>query len=398
MKVCLLATSFPRFAYGDSACGNFVYELSQALAEHMQIKVIAPHAPGARIKELFGQVEVNRFVYFWPRQLQRVAYGEKGIIENLKSSPFAWIQLPLFLAMFFWKGWRITKDCDLIHAHWIITGLLAVVIKKLRHIPVVLTVHNAGLRHYPGWLRRQVLKKVDYVISPHPELTEKIRQYKKTHWAEIPNMINFNALTQRRENDHITQIKSQWGIKEEQIVTFIARLVDWKDPLTFVKALPHVIKEEDKVKFLLIGGGPLMPEIKKLVAILGIQHYIILTGPTTQVPAFLSISHIFVTLSPIENIWSTTLIEAMIAGIPCIVTRAGSTEKVLTHLRNAYLIPVKDEEALAGAIIRLLRDSTLRERLVAGAKELLETKGFSRDTIINQTLKVYRSVLEQNNQ
>ena len=100
MKICILATSFPRWAAGDGANGNFVYQIARALSGQVRVAVVAPHDRDALVKEDIDGIEVRRFRYVLPSRLQRLAYGEKGIIENLSKSTFVKAQVPLFMAAF----------------------------------------------------------------------------------------------------------------------------------------------------------------------------------------------------------------------------------------------------------------------------------------------------------
>lgn len=386
MRVCVLATSFPRFRKGDGACGNFVNNLVQALSKEIDISVVAPHDHGAKIRDKFNDVCVFRFRYFFPSKLERLAYGEKGIIENLGKNFFLILQVPFFLFFFLLKTWQVSRGCDLIHANWVITGAIALIVKRLLNIPVVLTVHNTRLRHFPKWLTRYVVGKVDIVISPHPELTEIVRAFGKKRLVEIPNMIDFDEFGPKRD---VSRVRKELGIKDEMVVTYVARLVEWKDPWTFVRSIPHVINKLKNVKFLLIGGGTLENDLRQLIKELGIEKYAVITGQRNDIGAILEISDVFAALSTVENIWSMTVVEAMTAGVACIITRAGSTGEVLDHLKNSYLIPPKDERALAEGILRLLKDEKLRKGLSDCAKGLMVKTGIGRENIIAKTLEVY---------
>ncbi len=389
MKICVLTTSFPRYAKGDGAHGNFVFSLVRALSETCEVTLVAPHAPGSKTREIFGGITVIRFRYFFPARLEHLAYGEKGIIENLKFNYFLILQIPFFLFFFLLKTWQVSKNCDLIHANWIISGAIALVVKFLRKTPVVLTVHNTRLRHFPRWLTRYVVKKVDTVISPHPELTDIVQSFGKKQVVEIPNMIDFDTHATPAD---ISQLRREFGIKDEMVITFVARLVAWKDPRTFIMSIPYVIRELRHVKFLVVGGGPLENELRQTVKDLGIQKHVVITGRRNDVGSILAISDVFVALSTIENIWSVTIVEAMNADIPCIITRAGSTEKILTHLETAYLIPPADRRGLAKGIVRLFGDDALRATLSQQAKNLIQKSGVVKKDIILKTLDLYNQM------
>ena len=71
-----------------------------------------------------------------------MCYGS-GIPTNLKNSYWAKGQLPLLLLAFLVNTLRVARRCDVIHAHWSLTGLVAVLAGKLLNKPVVLMMHGA---------------------------------------------------------------------------------------------------------------------------------------------------------------------------------------------------------------------------------------------------------------
>jgi L-malate glycosyltransferase len=393
VKVCVLATSFPRREKTDKACGNFIYTLTQALSDTIDYRIVAPHALGIKTHEHYGQTKIFRFKYIWPENFQTLAYGDKGIIENLKTNPICFLSIPFFLVSFFVMTLRVAKKCDLIHANWVITGAIGIFAGRLLKKPVVLTVHNTRLRHFPRWFSRYVINHVDLVLSPHPELTQIIRSFGKKELIEIPNMIDFSACSESSEADRITK---EFQLEGHFVVTFVARLVGWKDPLTFIRAIPHVIKKIENIKFLFVGAGPLERDSRQLIQELGIEKHVIMTGGRNDVISILGQSDLFTALSTVENIWSMTVIEAMTSKVPCIITRAGSTETALKHLENAFLISPGDERELATAILSLYENSNLRKKITLNAVQLLKDKGFSKKQIIERTRNAYNQVALRN--
>jgi glycosyltransferase involved in cell wall biosynthesis len=86
------------------------------------------------------------------------------------------------------------------------------------------------------------------------------------------------------------------------------------------------------------------------------------------------------------------VLEAMACGVPCITTNAPGCRDAVRHEDNGLLVPIKDAEALAEAIIRLLQNPNERRRMGAWGRERAE-KEFNQEIIIQQTLDVYREML-----
>src|SRR3989338_6473945 len=141
-NVLVLATTFPRWKNDTEP--NFVYTLSNLLAKKgYNITVLAPHHYKAKKFELMGNIKVYRFPYFYPLKFQKLCY-EGGILENLKKSFLAKIQVPfLLISEYFYTIKLIKKEkIDIIHAHWLLPqGFVAAIIKKLYKISFVSTAH-----------------------------------------------------------------------------------------------------------------------------------------------------------------------------------------------------------------------------------------------------------------
>ena len=93
-----------------------------------------------------------------------------------------------------------------------------------------------------------------------------------------------------------------------------------------------------------------------------------------------------------EEAQSRTAPEALCLGKPIIACRVGGLPEVVDHEKTGLLVPRKDPEALAEAMIRLAKDATLRKQFSAAAAEEGK-KRFSLDARMKQTLDVYEKVL-----
>jgi glycosyltransferase involved in cell wall biosynthesis len=89
-----------------------------------------------------------------------------------------------------------------------------------------------------------------------------------------------------------------------------------------------------------------------------------------------------------------TIAEAMHMRVPCIITRAGQTERVFTHLQDSYLVEPENEAQLAEAIIYVLSREDKRKQLIQGALALLQRRGKDTESIMQRTLALYQAVLD----
>jgi glycosyltransferase involved in cell wall biosynthesis len=142
---------------------------------------------------------------------------------------------------------------------------------------------------------------------------------------------------------------------------FAARLVDFKDPITFILA-SQLLPQHN---FTVAGDGELLNECKKLA---GPNVTFLGWVPQKIVNERMLESDLFCQLSPVENVWSSSMILAMKCQKAIICTDVGYTAKFLKDGIHALLIPARNEKSLANAIVKLEEDS-LRHTLAANAHQ-----------------------------
>ncbi len=388
MKICILSTSYPRSK--DDHWVPFMHYWAKELAKTEDVTVVTSGGMGAQDYEERDNVKIFRFNYFYPKSLQRLTY-RGGMRESFKKEFLAKIQVPFFMLAFIIKSFRVARKSDVINAHWTLSGIAAIPIKIFLKKPVVLTEHGGGIRGLPKWINRLVLKRMDVVASAHYDMIESIRQMDISNVADVKNFLDEEKFL---KNHDTALIKKELGIKGENIVTFIGRFEEFKDPLTFVNAIGYLAKTAKNVRFIIAGDGHLKEEIRIRIAELGIEKRVIMPGPSSNVDRYLAISDIFVACSPVENCFSTTILEAMLSKVPCIITKAGMTKKFFGHKKDAFLVEKKSPELLAKAILYLLKNAKLRKYLSENGLNFLERHGFRNRAIREKIMKIFEDVVK----
>jgi glycosyltransferase involved in cell wall biosynthesis len=169
MKVCLAATTFPRYP-GDGQ-GAFIWELARALRRAgVDVHVVALHTPGAKTHEVMDGICVTRPRYWWPEGAESLRREGGGLPMTLRKYPLARLQLPLFLARHSAAIGQVARRCDLVHAHWTLSGGAALLGRWAFRKPLLVTVHGSDIfqvpRHPAGAaLTRAILKRADRVTA-----------------------------------------------------------------------------------------------------------------------------------------------------------------------------------------------------------------------------------------
>lgn len=173
-------------------------------------------------------------------------------------------------------------------------------------------------------------------------------------------------------------------------VGFVARLVEVKGVSTLVDVIRILNTEDPRVQFDVMGDGPL----RSLVVDAHLEHCRLWgERPRTEVLDTLRSIHIALFLSPVENVPSNALMEALALGKAIIATNVGDTPNFLSDQRNALLCP-QDPTAIATAVSGLSRNPELYDRLTRGALELAAS--YSWEAVATRHVAFYTSLLGSN--
>ena len=170
-----------------------------------------------------------------------------------------------------------------------------------------------------------------------------------------------------------------------------AALVPQKGHRFLVAAAARVVREVPDTRFLIIGEGELRHALEHQARGLGLERHLFLTGFRSDAMALVKSLDIFVVSSLTEAL-GTAVLEAMACRRPVVATRAGSIPETIVDGETGLLVPPQDDDALAAAIVRLLRDDDLRARLAEAGRARVEAE-FSVERVIERTLDAYRRFL-----
>lgn len=147
-----------------------------------------------------------------------------------------------------------------------------------------------------------------------------------------------------------------------------------------------------KVRFSVVGEGPLRPALENRIRESGLEGIVELPGSRRDIRAFLAGLDLLAGSSLYEGL-PLYVLEAMSMGLPVVTTDAGGNREAVVDGVTGLLVPPRDPEALAEAIERLAGDASLRSSMGRAARErAVET--FSARRMVRETEEIYMSVLE----
>jgi glycosyltransferase involved in cell wall biosynthesis len=166
------------------------------------------------------------------------------------------------------------------------------------------------------------------------------------------------------------------------------------DIASALRAMALLAEDFPDLRLVIAGSGPEEGALKALARELGIEPVVTFAGRLEREQMAAELRHADVALnsSRVDNMPNSVL-EAMASGVPVVSTDVGGVPYIVTHERTALLVPVADPKAMAAAIARLLRDSTLATRLADAA--LADVQRYTWPRVRDTLGSLYESMLAQ---
>jgi glycosyltransferase involved in cell wall biosynthesis len=331
VRVLVLTTSYPRYE-GDPTV-NFLAEAVAHLRERgLEVDVVSPAS----------------FRHFG------IAYGA-GVMGNLRREPWRAALVPAMLANFRRAARGLAAKADLVHAHWLPTGLVAASLG--RPFVVQLWGTDVELARRAPWLARSVLRRARLVICPSNALAESARELGAQEVRVIPSGVEVPPF-----------VREEISPPE---VLFAGRLSREKGILELVEAARGM-------ELVVVGDGPLRSQVP---GALGFVPHRELGEVYERAAVVACPSH--------REGFGVVCAEAMAYGRPVVASAVGGLLDLVVDGETGLLVPPGDVSALRAALERLLADRELRHRLGAAARERVR-KNFAWKPVTDATIEAYK--------
>ena len=180
-------------------------------------------------------------------------------------------------------------------------------------------------------------------------------------------------------------------------VAIIGRITPIKGHGVFIRAVAKAVKTLPNVRAAVIGQPPegkgnYLKQLENLADRLGISESVEFTGPKDDIPNAMSKIDLLVMPSTGHEAFGRVVIEAQAAGVPVIATKIGGLTDIIEDRKNGILVAPWSVRQLADAIIEVLKDKGLAERLAVKAREDVQQK-FTLSVMADKTISVYNEAL-----
>jgi N-acetyl-alpha-D-glucosaminyl L-malate synthase BshA len=201
----------------------------------------------------------------------------------------------------------------------------------------------------------------------------------------IPNFVNLD----KYRRDAYACLRSKFSLEGEKIITHISnfRAVKRVDDVVDVFAL---IARQMPARLLLVGDGPDRVRAQEHAATLGVSDRVLFLGKQSSVAELLACTDLFV-LPSANEAFGLVALEAMACGVPVVATNVGGLPEVMPDAPAGFMLPVGDVEAMASAVLPVLRDPVLWNEASRLAR--VKAERFSADEIVPMYESYYAEVL-----
>jgi 1,2-diacylglycerol 3-alpha-glucosyltransferase len=300
-------------------------------------------------------------------------------------------------------------EYDIVHIHTpFIAHYTGVRLARRLGIPVVETYHTffeEYFHHYaaflPGWVTRRIARSmtvsqcraVDALVVPSPQMLSKLREYGVSTRAEVlPTGID----SARFRGGDGARFRAGQGIPANRpLLVHISRVAHEKNIDFILHMLTHVVRAVPEVLLVIAGEGPALTHLKALVQRLGLEPNVQFVGYLDRSSTLLDCycaADAFVFASRTET-QGLVLLESLALGTPVVSTAVMGTADVLKDAKGAIVVP-EDASVFAAAVVRVLRDPDLRQRLSDAAPS--DAEAWSARAMAERLATLYGSLWTKN--
>jgi glycosyltransferase involved in cell wall biosynthesis len=183
---------------------------------------------------------------------------------------------------------------------------------------------------------------------------------------------------------------------DKPTIAFAGRLVREKGADVLLRAFAKVVQQIPEARLILCGQGPERAHIEKLTAELGLAQSVSITGfrPHEEIERIFRESWVVAIPSIWEEPFGQVTLEAMSNSVAVVASRLGGLEEIVRNGQTGFLVQRGDPNAFAAALLKILGDRELAERMGRAGRELALAE-FSETKMVDRFEQFYRSLCSQ---
>lgn len=284
---------------------------------------------------------------------------------------------------------------DLIYLH---AGRLIAGIARLMKIPCIERINMSRVGNVKGWCSHPWIDRFCTSLNTRALAVsgaiEKQLLARGVPQGKLVVVRNFVETERFHHPENKQNARRMLEIPDGKILVLnVGRFSPQKAQKDFISAAAVALKQNPDLLFLLIGDGPLKPDLQKQAAELGIEEHVRFLPFRKDVEIVYQAADIMLHTAhwaPLDNV----LLEAMAAGLPIVASDVDGTNEVIFPEKTGLLFPVGDTDAAAARLLRAAADPAFAQRLGAQAFEYVRNN-HSIDKVKTQFRQLFGQLTER---
>jgi len=298
------------------------------------------------------------------------------------------------------KNLMVAEGFEIVHTHGGVAGLYGRWAAFRAGIPVIIhTLHGIHYLHYRNIFIRWAYVFLERIFSRFTKTVIFVSQADKNKGCRyklapvekmkvVRNGIDFSRVKAEAVVSHETELKVNLGSdKDSFLIGTVARIHRQKNIPCLIKAAAALRDRMPRAKIIIVGDGPMMPRVNKLIDRLGVQEMVIMLGERSNVHQIMSIFDIFVLTSLWEGL-PYVLMEAGVLGKPVVASDIEGIREIIMDGESGLLVPRDDPQNLVEAFLRMEADPQLRFRLSRTLQKRIKDE-YSLSRMIKEIENIY---------
>jgi len=301
-----------------------------------------------------------------------------------------------------------TKDVRIVHSQGGRADFFARIAARISNVPIIISSMAMLVEGYDVSRSRKGLyvlidRWTERWVNKFTVLSEAMRRSLiERHKIPPENIVKiYNGIEIEEYNPDLKEAKNKklegkrvLGLKNDvPVIGAIGRLVWQKGFEHLIRAAPEVLKKCPEARFLIVGEGPLKNKLILTGEKLNVADRITFTGFRSDIKEILASIDVLAMPSLLEGL-PMVLLEAMAMAKPIVATRIDGITEVLENDKTGLLVPFKNPQAFAEAIIRILKDKAKANFFGQNAREAVKEK-FSVKKMVEQIELAYEKLLHE---
>lgn len=297
-----------------------------------------------------------------------IGYGDEKLLPRIYKMPLQFLPLYSKLRRFWFNVWAFRQikrrhkknPYEVVHLHGdFVEAYFGGKLSKKLNIPAILTIHAGLNKKLLKPKNKKVFDGINNIICVSQNIAEELKSIgvaegKITVISSGVNLVEFKSIN----NNNVAELRNKYS---KPLIISVGVLRPNKGFSYLIEAFKEIKQKINSATLVIIGNGPERAMLENRAR--GIHDvYFLGSQSHADVLRYLKAADIFVLASDREGT-STSIMEAMAAGLSIVTTKVGGNPYLIKDGENGILVEEKNSDALAKAMIKLIGDENLREKM-----------------------------------